>query len=348
MNNPLMHVTFSRSPYDNRVDPIGCIDLYWEELVEQFNDHSIVKKKDESPLISPVKFKTIEETTIYAEYTESEASRGWGKEGELKLDTEGNPFTWKGAVNIKEWFMLPVDIDEGFTIVDAIKKYKDYEYILYTSFSHQTGDVPKDKFRILFPLFRPVSAKDFEYRRHSIAEWLGAASYDESSLARFRGFYLPSCTKENYNNGVIYHNEGQLLDLYDFEEFIEPEWVPPVRPEERNKDMDSKILELLTTIDTLEYPIWFNVCCAMKFHGFDYSDFEYVSHYLRAHRTSSDFKSTWKRANGRSTKQATMGTIVNLLKSKLGADCLGTKVKEVNGMKSGRAVQYNRWKKIKG
>jgi hypothetical protein len=152
-------------------------------------------KKTDALLLSPCKFKLATDTGCkHAPVTSGEAENGMGKVGSIKLDESGNPFTWKGSANIEQWYMLPCDIDNDVTINEAKQKFKDYEYVLYTTFNHQTGDTPKDKFRILFLLKNPVTTRELNARKPAIMKWLG--SHDKSSLANFRGFYLPSHSVE--------------------------------------------------------------------------------------------------------------------------------------------------------
>jgi len=154
--------TLYNSTFDNRVlDSNRFDDVEWGDLVELIlTERQLVAAKEDSKLIAPVRFLHRDAPGCrYAVYTEHEAKRGLGKAGELKLDKDGEPYVWRGAVNVAEWSMLPVDIDGEQTIGQAREFFKTYTYVAYTSFSHRK-DGHTEKFRLLLPLQHPAPHRE--------------------------------------------------------------------------------------------------------------------------------------------------------------------------------------------
>jgi hypothetical protein len=94
--------------------------------------------------------------------------------------------------NIDELQFLVLDIDDKCTIKQFIQLNSEYKYYLYTTSTHQvTG---KDKFRVIFPISKPIEISDAISRKASILEYFsfGDISYlDPSFLVKGRGFIVP-------------------------------------------------------------------------------------------------------------------------------------------------------------
>ena len=308
-----VYFTITHKVEDNRIFPNEQGELTWREFVNDIvKDNELLAQKTDALLLSPCQFKRATDSGCkHAPVTPGEAEKGLGEVGSVKLDELGNPFTWKGSANIEQWSMLPCDIDMDVTINEAKERFKDYEYVLYTTFNHQTGATPKDKFRLLFLLKNPATTSQLKARKIAIKKWLG--SHDKSSLADFRGFYLPSHSEENKDFVEFFHNEGKALDLNDFASTQpKPKIIKAVKAD-YDKD---RILDDLTKIGTLAYQDWFGVCCALKDNGFDYSDFEAVSKCLRQGKTN-DSRSNWDRANEHTSCAYDMGWVQRLINSRL-------------------------------
>ena len=193
--------TYIKSIFDNEILPQSRHEMSWDKFCKILSKPQIVKNKDDVGLISPVEY-----------YSEDDA-----------LD-----FTESGAVrrcsdNVKAFYALPVDVDGQMSIADAQERFKDYEYILYSTFSHKS---PKkdyaECFRMFFKIKEPISNADFLCRRNALQEFIG--SHDKSTLACSRSFYVYSCP-ENDAHAVYFHNQGIGLDVLAMPPKIEIPYV---------------------------------------------------------------------------------------------------------------------------
>jgi hypothetical protein len=104
--------------------------------------------------------------------------------------------------------LLPIDIDEQLTIEAAKERFKEYEYVAYTTFNHSPTT---HKFRLFILLKDPVTAQEFTARKDALREFIGVA--DIASISQAQGFYLPSCHEGNRDIAKVWSNEGAPLDL---------------------------------------------------------------------------------------------------------------------------------------
>lgn len=185
------------------------------------------------------------------------------------------------AENVLDWYMLPIDIDGGMTIDAAKQKWKDYNYILYTSFNHSDS---LHKFRLLIELEHPMPDKTFERKRKAIYEWLGDG-IDRTCLYRSRGFYLPTSNINNPTPPILEINYAKPLDWTIFSDEVEV--TQNYAPIECSTDDRQRILAKLreTTIDS--YETWWQMISAMKNSGYSLQDAISVSAGNRLHDSSS-------------------------------------------------------------
>lgn len=319
-------ITIADTVKDNRILPEDQMEFEWKEIVLLLSTNVVSPTKNTVPMIVPVEFTTIDETNEYAKVTAKEAWMGdYWAEGTIKKDNNGNPYVWKSNVNIKKWYMLPVDVDGNMTINEAVEKFKDYEYVLYTSHSHQSDAKPYDCFRMFFPLSTPIEHHDFLSRRPAMEVWL--EKLDLSSLASFRAFYLPSCPKEREQLKVFRHNKGQLVDPHSFDVFVKPEPKYTTIRLDCDDKQKQHILNLCLQLGNLDYGDWFNnVCLPMIDGGFSEHDFVGVSTNIRSHRSgdAANASKHWKAGLSTSTggSKKTIGSLIWFLKDRLGDDCM--------------------------
>lgn len=311
--------TLYNSTFDNRVlDSNRFDDVEWGDLVELIlTERQLVAAKEDSKLIAPVRFLRRDDPGCrHAVYTEHEAKRGLGKAGELKLAKDGEPYVWRGAVNVAEWSMLPVDIDGEQTIGQAREFFKTYTYVAYTSFSHRK-DGHTEKFRLLLPLQHPAPHREVQARLPALKTWLG--DVDLSALAGARGFYLPSCPPERAHLARCWYNEGEgFLDLLAFNK--EPTDTFHMSQQGRQLDFNAVRSHLLCTdnrqslLDSLRgvylgnYEDWWKVSSAMLNAGFNLPDFKYVTiGGMMSSKTERDCEVQWQKALARHKR----GTSIN-------------------------------------
>jgi len=310
--------TLADSVTDNRVLPEQQLEAWWDDFTELISMFEIEENKGDRKMLVPVDFKTADETDIYATY-------GRCHTGKIKMNDEGVPYVWKASINIKSWWMLPVDIDGEMSIEEAVEKFRDYEYVLYTSHSHQSEKKPYDCFRMFFPLSQPMGHEDFISRKKSMEEWV--EHLDLSTLSSFRAFYLPSCPRSRQHLKVFKHNVGKFVDPTLFEVFIKPEPTYTRSSVDCDDKQKQHILELCQQICDIDYQNWWsNVCLPMISAGFSEHDFVEASQNMRTHRSGSDADAAYHWKSGVATTASgstkTLGSLIWFLKETLGADCM--------------------------
>jgi len=313
--------TLYENLFDNRILKTNQFeDVPWATFVQLIlNEHQLVTKKEDAKLIAPVRFYHWNDAgTQHAVYTKKEAEKGYGEEKNTKLDDNGNPYTWRGAVNVEAWSMLPVDIDGEQSMEDARNFFAEYTYVGYTSFNH-LKDGETEKFRLLLLLENPVIHMEFTQRLESIKEWLGKV--DLSTVDASRGFYQPSCLPQREEIAKRWYNEGKrCLDIHSFEvrESIPKqktktvmEWSP-LESDEDKKDLLDKLREVYLG----NYEKWWKVSSAMVDGGFTLDDFKYVTiGGMMSKKDASDCDNQWSRALARHKRghSISVGYLYNLV-----------------------------------
>jgi len=279
---------------DNDVKPSQRLDITWSDFVKYCSEPTIVLKKEDAKLITPVEFH------------------------QDKDDITERGFPRRCRNNVKTWTMLPIDVDKTLTIRQALVQFKDYEYVLYTSFNHQLqkGDEePCDRFRLFFLLEEPVENEEFMLRRKSLKQFV--EFLDPTSLSVSRAFYEPSCSEATYEDSMFYHNTGKALNVMDFEPEIIPVFIPD-KNHNLNDEFKEQVLELLPQIGTVDYDVWWKIGSAMIDGGYTFDQFCNISCSLRAHRADRNCKAQWSSSK---RKPISFGYLVNLIRDKMGSDC---------------------------
>jgi hypothetical protein len=266
----------------------------WDDLATVLTEHQILDHKEDAKLISPVSFVPFDQGVRFNEY-------------------DDKIYLKRCKQNIDQWFMLPVDIDGEMSIQEAKERFKDYEYVLYTSYNH--GINGAEKFRLFFPLLNPVKNEEVFKRVKAIHAWLWGA--DKTTLSQSRQFYLPSCSAENYKRRHAHRNKGNFLDILYFDIEDKPEIV---RKDYGTVEDDFKavVLEMLGRVRDVDYDVWWKIGSAMQDAQMTYPQFEAVSDTLRSHRPDRNCEAQWESSRG---GEVSFGYIINLLKEKFGEDC---------------------------
>ena len=201
-----------RSLKDNRVRPLPTS---WENVVLFFTGgHQIIEDKEKSTFFNAARYKDPNDIPNSSD--------------DYTLEVYTNEiYAKRRKTNIIELDMLVLDYDEGITIDDAKERFKDYEYVCYSSFSH-LKDGKTHKFRIILPLTKPIPVWS------SIDEYGvttgGSAWYEiRSALETFAGpcdpksfepnqiYAVPSAPPSRLGKAYSYHNAGNWLDWETFE-----------------------------------------------------------------------------------------------------------------------------------
>jgi hypothetical protein len=190
-----------RAATENRIVPPMQYESSFRELFDWMLDHvEYVERKEEGSFIIPSTF-------IFEDYIPARIIQTDGHE-RILYDDDGHTYVGRYAANVNCMTLLPVDIDGGMRIEEARERWKDYQYIIYSSFNH-LADGKTHKFRMLFEYRQPIKNPAYFSRRKHILSWLGGeALVDQTCLSRARGFYLPTFGKHNSKHIVLEINHG--------------------------------------------------------------------------------------------------------------------------------------------
>jgi hypothetical protein len=310
MNNSNTPICFTliNNTFDNELSPDKFGANTWQEFISALNFHRIVAAKTDVPLIAPILYKTASET-----------------------DDLINGNTRRCANNVVSWHMLPVDIDSNFTISEAIDRFRDYEYILFTTFSHQMDKDSEracDRFRMFFLLAAPVQNQDVITRKMAINRFI--TGLDQCSLSQSQSFYIPSCPIHMADKAVFKHNQGKKLDLLSFPVDPVMEYANPSNSEnEFDAEFKEKIIEKLCSIGNVSNDVYWKIGSAMAASGFTFHDFNTVSNFLRSHR-KENVQAQWRDSL---TLPISGGYLINICRQHLGNDCFKKTVSEKSDYK---------------
>jgi len=186
-------------------------DLEWDEFAELIIErgHRISPKKDGVNLFNATLFKSIDDVL-------SEDRRGH------REDPDGTRFVRRQQRNALAVELLILDYDGTLTLDEAKARFKEYEYLGYTSHSHLKSR-SVHRYRLIFPLTHPIPAfKTFnEYEMltaqgtfYDLSEALieFAPGCDPVVTKAIQAYYLPSAPANRIADAVIWRNRGVLLD----------------------------------------------------------------------------------------------------------------------------------------
>jgi P4 family phage/plasmid primase-like protien len=131
------------------------------------------------------------------------------------LYKQGNTRGNEGVIEVS-CFIL--DIDDGTTPEQLEHLWGGLDYILYTSFSH-TNEKPK--YRVVFPLAKPVPASEWRGVWFRLSHALADGHTDPATKDPARLYFLPSCTFDKQSEAFANFQRGDLLDPFDMMRFPE-------------------------------------------------------------------------------------------------------------------------------
>jgi putative DNA primase/helicase len=128
------------------------------------------------------------------------------------------PYGWrrKGFVGHRQ--LVALDVDFGTLDVWLDFGLLEYAGLFYTTHKH-TPEVPR--FRIVFPLDRPVTPDEYECIARVVASWLDIEMFDDTTYQPTRLMYYPSTSKDgefltNLIDGPIMVADDILAELDDW------------------------------------------------------------------------------------------------------------------------------------
>jgi len=231
-------------------------------------------------------------------------------EGVVITDDNGEKILKRAGSNINQYHLLTLDYDDGMTIDEAKERFGELEYLGYTSHNHKKDDI--EKFRLVFPLTKPVSPDDIRNRKDAILRW--AESADKSTLSIGRFFYLPSCPEDRLEHAEVWCNDGKLLDLLSFEmnQSKTTKVSKPVDTEKFSTAVKEAIKNGLKEIGAVNHDPYFKIAASMFNAGMTLQDFIEVSEYLKPNHDQSSWLDQWKHSS--KLNDVSPGFVINLLK----------------------------------
>ena len=194
------------------------VELDWGEAVALFQYPRAAEKKEDAEMFNLGSFKSLDDPTV-------EYARKYHYVKGIKQSTydliPGKVRRCKE--NLLSISGLVLDIDNDFDILEAIDAYKEYEFVLYTTFNNLqpdkiTGEI-KQKFRVVIPFAKDLQVGDIEGRKAAMK--LAFPEVDNSCFSMSQSFYFHSGQYQ-----YTYHNKGKIVDPYV--EF--PYTAPVVQP----------------------------------------------------------------------------------------------------------------------
>jgi hypothetical protein len=110
---------------------------------------------------------------------------------------------------------LVIDFDHNKTIVEAEELYKEYEYVIYTTFSHSKKE---DKFRMVFPFDRMMTRLEFTEKKAAIEAMFPGA--DRASYSVSQAIYFHSGPDETL--AYSRWNRGKFIEVDSFNSVVQP------------------------------------------------------------------------------------------------------------------------------
>lgn len=227
-----MILTTFRSVGKAYVDQV--IDTDWKTLVDLLTTHIDSPTKESTPMFNFAEFKSVDDPTVERarRYHGYEVDGVWTRTPEGTYDEIPNTVR-RCKSNVVAINGIVLDIDNNFTIKEAMALLRDIEFVLYTTFRHTAE---QHKFRIVIPFSQPLLAADIAGRQQSITETFPGV--DSASFTVSQSFYFHSGHADASSGAGAYWNEGVMVDPYAFEYRAPRIWQPV--SDTPNNTMDSE------------------------------------------------------------------------------------------------------------
>ncbi len=164
--------------------------MTWEEIIKRFN----------TPKETPETYT--EYMSMSKDKQDAIKDKGGFVGGKLR---EGK--RRKGYVEYRELLCLDMDFGKS-DFWDSFTLLYDYTCCIYSTHKHSKE---KPRYRLVFPLSRPVNEEEYEAVARKLAEHLGIDLFDDTTYEATRLMYWPTKSKEAeyFSN----HQEGALVDV---------------------------------------------------------------------------------------------------------------------------------------
>lgn len=160
--------------------------------------------------------------------------------------TFNHPYGWRrvGFVESRQLVALDVDFGDLELWVDFLNVNR--AGMVYTTHKH-TPEVPR--FRIVFPLDRPVTPDEYEAIARKVASWFGMDLFDDTTYQPTRLMYYPSTSRDG--EYIAHHNDAPIMSadevLAEYEDWTDPtEWPVSSRAKAVKRHDTSTVEDPLT------------------------------------------------------------------------------------------------------
>lgn len=162
--------------------------------------------------------------------------------------TINDPYGWRRKGFVKERQLVALDVDYGDLELWVDFLNLNRAGLVYTTHKH-TPEVPR--FRIVFPLDRPVSPDEYEAIARKVADWLGIENFDDTTYQATRLMYYPSTSRDGE---YIYQvNDAPIMGadevLNEYDDWADPTGWPTSSREKKTHRPNTDQVE-----DPLEKP----------------------------------------------------------------------------------------------
>ncbi|MGL5417522.1 MAG: VapE domain-containing protein [Clostridium sp.] len=121
--------------------------------------------------------------------------------------------------NVLSRSLITLDVDYGCEkFFEKVTLLKDFKCLLYSTHSHRKGH---ERYRLVIPLKREITSKEYEKVSRLIAEDLGMEQFDKTTFEPERLMYWPSTSKDG--EYVFKIQEGEELDPEEYLKRSNPE-----------------------------------------------------------------------------------------------------------------------------
>ena len=208
-----MHITFYRSVH-SPVLPEHQIDTTWEDIKTNLLEFNDAKNKEDSTLFNLWELKRQPEAEVGG-YVPKDPITG-EKDHEKWVELPGTIRRCKAnAIGLHG---MVLDWDSNKSIKEVEELFKDYEYVIYTTFNHSPE---KDKFRVVMPFDRMMTKEEFYKKLPSIeAKFPGV---DKASFSVSQAIYFHSGKNKEY--AYSNYNKGKFLTVDEFDDVIQEEII---------------------------------------------------------------------------------------------------------------------------
>lgn len=177
--------------------------------------------------------------------------------------------------NVRKIYCLLIDCDGLMDRAQAQTTWQGFEYVIYSTWGHHWYS-GHDKFRMIIPLERPLTAHEAEERRTALLTVTNGQA-DKASFTISQAFYLPSWTEHNADDRFFEWHLGCRFPAHELPAETVPVYAARAQVQDtgrvRRTATADAILAAAKTGRGLRYNDAIRLGCLFKQHGLTQSEF---------------------------------------------------------------------------